>query len=236
MDNRRIAIMQPYFFPYVGYFQLIQASDVFIFYDDVNFITRGWINRNRILLNGKPHLISIPCRKASQNKLINEVGLAIDEKSRQKLLRSFQLAYKKSPYFTEVFPIIERTLANGELNIAELAAKSVKEVVHYLGLSVMFKTSSEHYQNGCLKKADRLIDICRQEKITNYINPKGGKEIYSKEYFQANQVNLQFLAPQAIPYPQVGETFVPWLSILDVMMFNSREKIINELLNAYELE
>lgn len=236
MDDRCIAIMQPYFFPYIGYFQLIHASDIFIFYDDVNFINRGWINRNRILLNGEPHLISIPCKKASQNKLIKDIQVAFDEKNRQKLLRTFQLAYRKAPYYLEVFPIIEKTLSAGEINIAELAANSIKEVVHYLGLSVTFKASSKNYQNGELKKADRLIDICQREEINNYINPQGGKEIYSKAYFKEKRINLRFLTPQAIPYPQFGETFVPWLSILDVMMFNSREKITNELLNAFSLE
>lgn len=236
MDDHQIAIMQPYFFPYLGYFQLIHASDLFVFYDDVNFINRGWINRNRILVNGKPHLISIPCKKASQNKLILEVELAIDHKWRKKFLRTFQLAYIKAPNFKEVFPIIEGTLLDESANIAQLTVKSITEVVQYLGISTVFKNSSEHYQNSALKKADRLIDICHQEHITNYLNPQGGVDIYTKEYFSAKGINLQFLVPKIISYPQFGKTFVPSLSIIDVLMFNSREKIINELLNTYKLE
>lgn len=237
MDKSNIAIMQPYLFPYIGYFQLIQAADLLVFYDDVHFINRGWINRNRILVNGEPHLISIPCKKASQNKLIYEVELGLDHKSRQKILRTFQMSYKKAPYFKQVYQLIENTLSGPEKNIAELAAKSIKEVIQYLGLSITCKNSSVHYpHNRNLKKADRLIDICHQESIFNYINPQGGKEIYTKAYFKEKGVKLHFLVPQIIPYPQFGNTFVPWLSILDIMMFNSREKISKAFLNAYELQ
>lgn len=236
MDERRIAIMQPYFFPYIGYFQLIQAVDIFVFYDDVNYMNRGWINRNNILINHQAQLISIPCKQASQNKLINEVELGLDDKSCQKLLSTVQMAYKKAPFFREVFPIFEKTLSNKGLNIAQLASSSVKEVAAYLGLPVIFKNSSEHFFNRELKKADRLIDICHQESIFNYVNPPGGREIYTKGYFFEKKINLQFLIPKAVTYTQYSKSFVPWLSILDVLMFNNKEFINNELLKAYDLE
>ncbi|MDZ4795226.1 MAG: WbqC family protein [Bacteroidota bacterium] len=236
MDDRSIAIMQPYFFPYIGYFQLIQAVDVFVFYDDVNYINRGWINRNNILVNHQAQLISIPCKQASQNKLINEVELGADDKTCRKLLSTIQMAYKKAPFFPKVFPIFEKTLSNKDFNIAQLASRSVKEVATYLGLSVIFKNSSEHFLNRELKKADRLIDICHQESILNYVNPPGGRELYTQAYFSEKKINLRFLIPKAVTYPQYGKPFVPWLSILDVLMFNDKEIINNELLNAYDLE
>jgi hypothetical protein len=249
-----IAIMQPYVFPYIGYFQLVYAADVFVFYDDVNFINRGWINRNRILVNGKDNMITIPCKDASQNKLIKDVELADDPKAMQKLLATIRMAYAKAPYFKDVFPVIEKILLPvaeevpssvlpifgvpvlQHRTIAELAIVSVLNICDYLGIKRTFRISSEQYQNRELKKADRLIDICHLEGITHYVNASGGKEIYTKDYFAAQGVKLDFLNPEKYEYAQLGNAFVPWLSMIDVLMFNSKEDINNKILPGYHLD
>jgi len=254
--------MQPYVFPYIGYFQLIYATDIFVFYDDVNFITRGWINRNRILVNGTDQLFTIPCKEASQNKLIKDVDVNDDPKSIQKLLATIQMAYAKAPYFNEVYPVIENTLmAENEISvsydnatsafpsltypvqrlqrdtsISRLAINSIINICDYLGLNKVFKISSEQYDNRELKKADRLIDICHIEKTSHYINPSGGKEIYTKEYFKASGIDIDFLVPQRVEYAQFKNAFVPWLSIIDVLMFNSKREINDKILPAFNLE
>lgn len=232
---KSIAIMQPYLFPYIGYFQLINEVDQFIFYDDVNFITRGWINRNKILINGEAKYLTVPCRDASQNKLINEVEHGLNSKKRGKLLRKIKFAYSNAPFFEDIYSLIESVLNIDSQYIFGLAVESVKKSCFYLNLECGFKLSSNNYNNTNLDAADRLIDICKQEEITNYVNPIGGKDLYSKKYFRENDINLQFLKPEAQRYEQFGEEFVPWLSIIDVMMFNSPEKIRNELLSAYKL-
>jgi len=232
-----IAIMQPYVFPYVGYFQLIHASGTFVFYDDVNYINKGWINRNRILLNNKDQLFTIPCKEASQNKLIKDVEVLQDPKSINKILLTIQPAYKKAPFYNKVFPLIEEilTLSDG-LTISQMAISCVKNICNYLGMNRQFIISSEKYTNQELKKADRLIDICHIEGISDYINAAGGKEIYTKEYFNAGNVNLSFLIPKRCEYIQFGATFVPWLSILDILMFNSKEDIMNKILPSYHID
>ena len=229
--------MQPYIFPYIGYFQLIYAADTFVFYDDVNFINRGWINRNRILVNGKDQLITISCKDASQNKLIKDIEVVNDPKAIIRLLSTIQMAYKKAPYFNDVYPLIEQIMqAKEHATISALAISSIMYVADYLGMKKVFKISSEMYDNRELKKADRLIDICHLEGITDYINAAGGKEIYDKQYYEDKKVNLSFLVPQKCEYPQFGHTFVPWLSIIDILMFNSKDKIITEILPLYNLE
>lgn len=229
--------MQPYIFPYVGYFQLIHAADIFVFYDDVNFINRGWINRNRILVNGKDQLITVSCKDASQNRLIKDIEVADDAKATAKMLSTIQMAYKKAPYFNDVYPIIEQTLQTKENNtISALAISSVINVANYLGMKKVFKISSEHYDNRELKKGDRLIDICHIEGIADYVNAAGGKEIYDKKYYKDKEVNLSFLVPERYEYPQFGHTFVPWLSIIDILMFNDKEKVMTEILPLYNLE
>ena len=232
-----IAIMQPYFFPYVGYFQLVYATDMFVFYDDVNFINRGWINRNRILINGKDQMITVPCKDASQNKLIMDIEVADDPKSMNKMLATIQMAYKKAPFFADVFPVIQQTIeGHSHSSIAKLSIDSVVNICSYLGLNKIFKQSSREYDNRELKKADRLIDICHIEGIRKYINPYGGKEIYTKEYYSSKGVDLYFISPLNVDYPQFNNTFVPWLSMIDVLMFNSIDDINTKILSSFILE
>lgn len=227
--------MQPYFFPYIGYFQLMDATDTFIFYDDVAYIKRGWINRNRILLNGSDSLITVPCVGASQNKLINEVGVSDDGKWAGKMLTMIEHAYKKAPHYSEVLPVIEETLYGPAENIAQLAALSVEHTAQYLELDIEFKYSSKAgYNNQELRKQHRLIDICHQEGADVYINPIGGKEIYTKEMYAEKDVTLYFQQSKPIEYKQYKNEFVPWLSIIDVMMFNHKSAV-QELLKMYTL-
>ncbi|MBZ0098631.1 MAG: WbqC family protein [Taibaiella sp.] len=232
-----IAIMQPYVFPYIGYFQLIYASEIFVFYDDVSYINKGWINRNRVLLNGKDHMITVPCQNASQNRLIKDIKLADDDKAIKKLLMTISAAYSKAPEYSSTFPIIENIFHSGCDTISELAITSTRQVCRYLGIASEFKTSSESYSGNIeLKKADRLIDICNKEKKKNYINPEGGRAIYTKEYYAERGINLHFLIPQKKDYNQFGAEFVPWLSIIDVLMFNKPQTIVEALLPAYTLD
>ncbi len=231
-----IGIMQPYFFPYVGYFQLLKQCDVFVLYDDVNFIKRGWVNRNRILVNQEPNLLTVPCKKASQNKFINQIKVNLDKKSLNKILNTIRMAYQKAPFFDHVYPLARDVLTAGDETIGDLSSRSIRAVVHYLDLPVEIKKSSAHYSNWDMCKADRLIDICHQEGIANYVNALGGKEIYTKRYFKNKGINLYFLVPEAVPYKQFQNDFVPWLSILDVLMFNDVSTVKDHILNAYQLE
>lgn len=230
-----IAIMQPYLFPYIGYFQLIKEVDLFVFYDDVDFITRGWINRNKININGCAKYFTIPCKNASQNKLISQIEHALSEKEKRKLLRKIELSYKKAPFFEEIFKLYTQVLNTKSIFISDMAISSIEKSTEYLGLNTRFIKSSEKYNNKSCAAADRLIDICNKEKVNNYVNAIGGRELYSKEYFAQNGIELRFLLPEKISYKQFDQGFVPWLSILDVMMFNSPEQVKNNLLSSYRL-
>ncbi|MCO6499931.1 MAG: WbqC family protein [Vicingus serpentipes] len=231
----KVAIMQPYIFPYIGYFQLINAVDKFVFYDDVNFIKRGWINRNQILVNNQANLFSIPLIKASQNKLINEVQLAIDEKWLKQFLNTIEFNYKKAPQFEEVNELIKNVFQGNYNSIAELAIKSVQVIANYLQLSTVFEISSEKYiQTKGMEKADRLIEITKLCQADTYINPSGGKELYDKEYFETKNIDLFFIENKIVPYSQFDSNFVGGLSIIDVMMFNTKAQIRN-MITKYEL-
>jgi len=169
----KIAIMQPYLFPYIGYFQLINAVDKFVFYDDVNFIKRGWINRNKILINGKAHLFSIPLKKASQNKSINEIELAVDQKWLSGFYATLKQNYKKAKYFDVIFSLIEIIFSSNHTIISDFTINSITTLCHYLGISTIFEKSSMKYAfTKELNKEDRLIEITKINNTTEYIKKR----------------------------------------------------------------
>lgn len=229
-----IAIMQPYIFPYIGYFQLIKAVDKFVIYDDVNFINKGWINRNRILVGGKDHLFTIPLKDASQNKLIFEVELSEAEPWRKKMLKTIQQSYQKAPNYPTVFPIVEEVVNFEARTISELSILCLKRICSYLSIETEIVNTSRIYMNADLKAKERIMDICTKENAQHYINPLGGIELYERSQFLSQGVRLNFIKSTASSYPQFKNAFVPWLSIIDILMFNDLESI-NTLLEEYEL-
>jgi hypothetical protein len=230
----KVAVMQPYIFPYIGYYQLINAVDKFVVYDDVNFINKGWINRNYILVNGSACLFSIPLKNASQNRLIQQVELSEEFNWRTKLLKTIEHSYKKAPCFTAVYPILTDVIMSQVTKIHELAVLSLKSVCNYLQVKTGFQDSSSLYDNKPLKGQERIINICEKEKAYHYINPIGGTEIYSRTLFEEKGIKLSFIKTEPITYRQFKNDFVPHLSIIDVLMFNPKDEVI-KMLSQYEL-
>lgn len=233
----KVAIMQPYVFPYIGYFQLIQAVDTFVFYDDVHFKKKGFINRNSILVNGKSNMFTIPCKAISQNKLINEHQINFDLPAKLKFLNTLKHAYSKAPYFDNVYPLIETFLLTiADTTISNFAIESVKLSSKYMDLKKQWVISSEsHGATKGMGKADRLISISKNERADTYVNVIHGNTLYNKGYFENQEISLKFLKPKIVKYKQFDFNFAPNLSIIDVMMFNSK-KDIYDLLNQVELE
>lgn len=235
-----LAIMQPYVLPYIGYIQLMNTVDTFVFYDDVAFINRGWVNRNRLLVNGKEYLFTIPLKEASQNKTIREIGLANDPKWRSKLLKTIEQSYRKAPQYAAVMPMTERIInfqahSRSDVSVADYIFHSFTELTTYLGITTRLIASSTVYQNSSLKAQERIVDICRQEGAERYINPIGGTELYSQSAFAPIGCQLRFIQPHRVTYPQTGATeFVPWLSVLDLLM-NLNAEAIRPLLTQFDL-
>jgi len=221
--------MQPYVFPYIGYYQLLLSVEKLVMYDDVHFIKQGWINRNRILLNGKDFLFSVPIKDVSSNKLIKDT--LIDNSKYviwvKKFLTTLQQAYKKAPHFHSVFPLIESVFDQEYTSISELAVQSIHTTSRYIGINTRILPTSTIYRNQDLKGKERVIDICKKENAAIYINPSGGKELYSKDEFSQQGIELRFIQPKPLIYKQFNQAFVPWLSIIDVLMFNSQEEIFS---------
>lgn len=234
---KKVAIMQPYFLPYLGYFQLISEADIFVVYDDVKYTKKGWINRNRFLFNGIPEIFTIPLQKASDSLNIGERYLSNDYyKHAIKNLRKIEQSYKKAPYFNETFTILERCFFHEEQNLFNFLLNSLNVICSYLKINTEFIMSSKLKISKKIKCEQRVIEICKQLSAAHYINPIGGLDLYDKENFRQSSINLSFLKMDTVTYKQFNNEsrFVPNLSILDIMMFNSPQDI-KEILNKYEL-
>lgn len=223
--------MQPYFFPYIGYFQLINAVDKFVIYDDVNFIKGGWINRNRILLNDAAFMVNIPMIGASSFKRINEIYIG---KNKEKILSTIQQAYKKAPYYNIIYPLMSEIITHDNDNLALFITNSIIKVSEYLQINTEIILSSDIKKNNELKAQEKVMAICKELGATLYLNAIGGQELYSKDKFAENGMTLNFIKTRPIIYSQYKNQFIPWLSIIDVLMFNSPD-VIHKMLYNYDL-
>lgn len=215
---KAIAIMQPYFFPYIGYWQLIHAVDRFVIYDDVNYINRGWINRNRLLINGVPTYMTAPLYRSSQNKRICDIALQPSLDWRKKLVKMVETTYRNSTCFATVFPVIERLIRHKAGNVADYLAYQLQSLAAFMGIKTEFVVSSRSYQNEYLTGQARILDICNREEAGIYINPQGGQTLYDAEAFRSAGIDLRFIVMRPLPYKQRGVEFVPYLSIIDALM------------------
>jgi hypothetical protein len=226
----KLAIMQPYFFPYLGYFQLIHAVDTFVVYDDVNFINRGWINRNYILSQGKKTRITLQLCGASQNKLINQLSVG---NNRNKLLKTINQSYAKAPHFSDAYPLFERILTFNETNLAVSLNFGLRLICDYLEVRPRWLLSSELQKDNSLRGQDKILAICKELNAKHYINLPGGKGIYDQASFDKMGIKLSFIEPNPIIYSQGNNEFISYLSIVDVLMFNNRHQCQN-LIKEYK--
>lgn len=231
----RIAVMQPYLFPYLGYFHLMHAVDRFIVLDDVNYIPRGWINRNAILAGGRASRFSIPVRSASQNRKINELERGDDVKWRSKFLRRLESSYRKAPCFAPTMSLVTEILESAERHLATWLVMSLRRTCVQLGLDTDILPTTVPYDNHALKAEQRIVDICRRENAGTYVNLIGGRSLYDVQRFAERSVQLRFTRSRFPPYRQFKHDFVPGLSILDVLMFNDTAQLRVQL-SAYDLE
>ena len=230
----RLAIMQPYFFPYIGYYQLIAAVDQFIVYDNIKYTKKGWINRNRMLKNGKDEMFSLPLKSDSDYLDICERELATDF-NRDKLLNQIKSAYRRAPYFAQTFPVVEQIVRYEDANLFRFLHHSIVKTCEHLEIKTEIKISSSLAIDHGLKNQDKVLSLCEAVGASTYVNAIGGKELYSKETFREKGLELKFIQSKPFEYPQFDNEFVPWLSIIDVMMFNPLDTIRTCISTNYEL-
>ena len=229
-EPKKIAIMQPYFLPYIGYWQLINQVDEFVIYDTIQYTKKGWINRNRFLQNESDATFTLPLKKDSDFLNVCDRELS-DNFDREKLIRQLGGAYKKAPFFNENFPIIESIIMFENNNLFEYINNSVYEICSFLNITTpIVKSSDIHLEFENEKGQDKVINIARARGGTDYINPIGGLDLYDKSTFENHGLNLHFMKADILDYTTFnGANALPHMSIVDVMMFNPKEDIISYL-------
>jgi hypothetical protein len=220
----RLGIMQPYFLPYIGYWQLLANVDSFVVYDNIQYTKKGWINRNRFLQNGKDALFTIPLKRDSDYVDIINRSVA-DDFDPAKLLNQLEGSYRKAPFFKTAFPVVISIVKAEQRNLFEYLYQSIKKLAEFLEIRTPLVVSSSIGIDHSLRGEDKVLAICKTMQATGYVNAIGGLELYSKANFLAQGISLEFLKTRPIKYQQYGGAFVENLSIIDVMMFNSRESI-----------
>jgi hypothetical protein len=228
----RLAIMQPYLFPYIGYFQLINAADMFVVYDNIKYTKKGWINRNRILCNGKAEYISLPVKKDSDFLNIDQRVISDDwQTEKHKMLNKIKELYKKAPFFSTAFDKVHECINYKEENLFFYIKYTLETLCAYLSIKTPFVASSGISIDHDLRSEEKVLAICNALHANTYINPIGGVELYSKELFKQKGIELLFLKTNSFQYTQFDNDFIPFLSIIDVMMFNAPEKI-HQMINT----
>ncbi len=229
-----VAIMQPYFFPYIGYFQLMAAADAFVFYDDAQYMKGGWINRNRILRDNAAAWWTFPIVHDDYRLPIRQRSYVRGPDPLRSLLGKIEGAYSHAPYYRSIFPLITELLYSKNDNVADYNVGILKALSRQLGIKCSFLSSSDIGNNSGLQGQARVVDICRQLGAGKFINPIGGLELYEKAAFADAKTSLGFLQARTTDYPQFVTPHLPFLSIIDVMMFNSENRIA-DMLAEYDL-
>ena len=223
--------MQPYLFPYIGYFQLIGASEIFVFNDDAQYIKGGWINRNRIPRDEKVSWITLPVARGAHQLPINQRRYRLEPANLRRFLYRIEASYRHAPQFEVIFPLIRKIMSFEVDNVSLFNEHAVKRIACHLGISPEFRRSSELKKGRAARAQRRVIDICLEVGATRYINPIGGLHLYEAEEFGRHGIELYFLESIVTSYRQVAAS--P-LSIIDVLMFNS-EEAISTMLQGYRL-
>lgn len=232
----KTAIMQPYFLPYIGYWQLMSSVDLFVVYDNIQYTKKGWFNRNQLLMNGKPLMFTLPLQKGSDYLDVRQRLIVNDVKPRTKILNQLKNAYSKAPMFSETYPLMHQLFKPDtfELNLFEFTYNSILKIKEKFNIKTKIIKSSLIDIDHSLKSQDKVIALCKAVNTDCYINMINGAGLYSTEDFNKAGLKLSFLKQHIKEYKQFNNNFVPYLSILDVMMFNDKQTVI-DMMNEYTL-
>ena len=225
--------MQPYFLPYLGYWQLLAAVDRFVVYDNIKYTKKGWINRNQFLRHGTAAVFTLPLKKDSDSLNIAQRMIA-DDFDPAALLNPIASAYRKAPFFASAFPLIESIVTAAERNLFEFLLNSLRATAAFLDIRTPLVVSSAVSVDHSLKSERRVLAVCRALGATRYVNAIGGRELYSVQSFKQDGIELKFIQSRPVVYQQYDGRFVPNLSIVDVLMFNSKD-VVRAMLGAYDL-
>lgn len=229
-----VAVMQPYFLPYIGYFQLIASCDLFVLYDNIKYTKKGWINRNRMLRDGQDVMFSLPLQQGADHLNVDQRALAVAPDP-HKWLAQLKGAYRHAPGYAQTLPLLEQIAHSPEVNLFRFLHQALLACCAHLGIRTPIRISSTVGIDHSLKGQDKVLALCQALGAGTYVNAIGGLELYSPPAFAQHGIALRFIRSRPLSYPQFGAPFVPWLSIVDVLMFNPLDTVRDWVHSHYDL-
>jgi hypothetical protein len=231
-DPMRIALMQPYFFPYLGHFDLLNMVDEWIVFDTAQYMRSHWMNRNRILHPaGGWEYITVPVRKHPTNTPGHQVEIAMAIDWRNRILRKLQHYRNKAPYYQDVMDFVEECFADVGPNLSETNIRILEKTRTRLGIKTPMRVLSrmDLRLEPVLGPGDWGFEISRLLGAREYVNPAGGAALFDRDQFEKHGIKLTIQNFSNIAYDCRPYRFEPGLSIIDVMMWNRPEQIKNYL-------
>lgn len=233
----KLGIMQPYFFPYIGYFSLIDYCDHFVFFDTPQYIRKGWVNRNRLInLTGSTNYIIVPTQKAKQETPINKILIDNSQQWREKIYGQLTVYKKRAPYYNVVLELMHDILDRPYVSLSELNIQSIRAICECLGIAAGFGVFSKMNLDleDITSPDEWALSITKKMGYSTYINPPGGMSFFDRKKYISQGIDLKFLKANLKPYQQKNGCFEPGLSIIDVMMFNNTQDV-NKMIKDFEI-
>jgi hypothetical protein len=234
-ENQSVAIMQPFFFPYLGYFSLMKHTDNWIVFDDIRYSNQAWGNRNRILKHPEGWAwINVPVKDHKRETFYSNILIQNEINWKRKIINQFEYYKIHAPFYKDVLKIIQEVFSEDFSHLVDLNIHAMKKVCEYLKIDFKYTKFSEMNLgiNSVQHPGQWALEICKAIKSTNYVNPCEGHPIYDKKEYDDAGISLQFIINRVSPYDQKRAEFEARLSIIDVMMWNSVERV-NELIDDF---
>jgi hypothetical protein len=222
--SKRIVVLQPSYLPWLGYFDQLYKSDVFVLYDDVQYDKHGWRNRNRIKTDKGPRLLTVPVLTHGQGLPTNR-NARIDTRQpwARKQLQALRVNYAKAPAFGEVFDGLELVLRRPWTHLLDLNRAVLETLCRLLGLTRPILLSSELDIPG--QRTERLIAICQALGADRYLTGDAASDYLDETQFAANDIRVEYHHYRHPVYAQLHGEFVPYLSVVDLLMNHGRESL-----------
>ncbi|MFH1968238.1 MAG: WbqC family protein [bacterium] len=218
-------ILQPTYLPWLGYFEMIASSDIFVVFDHVQFERKSWQQRNRIKTANGVISLSIPVQKMPRETPISEIKISYaGYNPLEKHFKTIELAYKKAPYFQDYKPFFEKIYSKKHVLLRDLNIEIIKLICNILGINTKIVFSSDlGLKDENMAKTEKVVNLCKKQDINHLYDAKGAEEILDKSLFEKENIIITFQDFQHPKYPQLWGEFVPYLSTID-LLFNQGDK------------
>jgi hypothetical protein len=221
-------ILQPTYLPWIGYFEMIDSTDIYIVFDHVQFEKKSWQQRNKIKTSNGVIWLSVPIKREKRETRICDIKISYDHGNPlEKHWRTITLVYKKAPYFNEYRSIFEKIYSKEYNHLSDLNVAIIKKICNVLGIKTKIVLSSMlNLNDKNMGKTEKVVNLCKKVDITHLYDAKGAKEFIDDSIFHKEGISITFQHFEHPVYKQLWGNFIPYLSVID-LLFNEGDKSLD---------